>query len=76
LPEVIQHGETGFLHAPEDLGAMADSGVRLLQDAKLHAQIARAARAVVSERFCTGVVVPLYEACYRGLLAKMGRAAV
>ena len=76
LPEVIQHGETGFLYAPEDLQAMADSGVRLLQDAELHARIARTARAVVAERFCTGAVVPLYEACYRGLLAKMGRLGV
>ena len=32
LPEVIEHGETGFLYPPEDLQAMADSGVRLLQD--------------------------------------------
>jgi len=76
LPEVVQHGETGFLHRPEDLEAMADSGVRLLQDRALHDRITRNARAVVSERFCTNAVVPLYEACYRGLLAKMGRAAV
>jgi L-malate glycosyltransferase len=76
LPEVVQHGETGFLHRPEDLDAMADSGVRLLLDPDLHDRITRNARAVVSERFCTNAVVPLYEACYRGLLAKMGRAAV
>ena len=76
LPEVIQHGETGFLYAPEDLQAMADTGVRLLQDAELHARIARTARAVVAERFCTGAVVPLYEACYRGLLANMCRLGV
>jgi hypothetical protein len=55
---------------------MAAAGVRLLQDAALHARIARRARAVVAERFCTGVVVPMYEACYRGLLEKMGRASV
>jgi N-acetyl-alpha-D-glucosaminyl L-malate synthase BshA len=73
LPEVIQHGETGFLYPPEDVQAMADTGVRLLQDRTLHTRIARAARAVVAKRFCTGAVVPLYEACYRGLLAKMGR---
>jgi N-acetyl-alpha-D-glucosaminyl L-malate synthase BshA len=76
LPEVIRNGETGFLHPPEDLQAMAESGVRLLEDPELHTRIARTARAVVSERFCTDVIVPLYEACYRGLLAKMGREAV
>jgi L-malate glycosyltransferase len=76
LPEVIQHGHTGFLYAPEDLQAMADGGVRLLQDPALHGRIARAARALVAERFCTGAVVPLYEACYRGVLAKMGREGV
>jgi N-acetyl-alpha-D-glucosaminyl L-malate synthase BshA len=76
LPEVIQHEETGFLYAPEDLGGMAAAGVQLLRDPALHGRIARTARAVVAERFCTDVVVPMYEACYRELLEKMGRVSV
>ena len=73
LPEVIQHGETGFLHPAGDLQAMAEAGVRLLTDDLLHERIARAGRRVVAERFCTDVVVPRYEATYRGLLERMGR---
>jgi L-malate glycosyltransferase len=73
LPEVIQHGEAGFLHPAGDLQAMAETGVRLLTDPLLHERIARAARRVVAERFCTDVVVPRYEATYRGLLERMGR---
>jgi L-malate glycosyltransferase len=73
LPEVIEHGRTGFLHPKDDLHAMADSGIRLLQDAELHARIAREARLHVAERFCTDVVVPRYEACYRELLDAVRR---
>jgi L-malate glycosyltransferase len=73
LPEVIQHGETGFLHPAGDLEAMAAAGMRLLTDDLLHERIARAGRRVVAERFCTDVVVPRYEATYRGLLERMGR---
>jgi L-malate glycosyltransferase len=73
LPEVIEHGETGFLHPAGDLQAMAETGVRLLTDRLLHERIARASRRVVVERFCTDVVVPRYEATYRGLLERMGR---
>ena len=68
LPEVIEHGRTGFLHPKDELQAMADSGVRLLQDSELHARIAREARLHVAEHFCTDVVVPRYEACYEELL--------
>jgi L-malate glycosyltransferase len=68
LPEVIAHGETGFLHHPNDLAGMAASGLRLLRNADLHGHIARNARAAVTERFCTGIVVPLYEACYARLM--------
>ena len=73
LPEVVQHGETGFLHPMGDLQAMAETGVRLLTDPLLHERIARAARRVVAERFSTDVVVPRYEATYRGLHERMGR---
>ena len=64
LPEVIQHGITGFLHPPDDLDGMAASAIRLLQDPALHRHIASAARQRVTERFCADRVVPMYEACY------------
>jgi len=40
LHEVIDHGVTGFLHEPSDLGGMAESGITLLTDPELHARVA------------------------------------
>lgn len=67
LHEVVEDGVTGFLHPPDDLDAMAASGVRLLSDAPLHRRFAQAGRQVVVERFCADRVVPMYEAFYRRL---------
>jgi N-acetyl-alpha-D-glucosaminyl L-malate synthase BshA len=64
LPEVVDDGITGFLHAPDDLDGMAASAVALLRDRKRHRLIGRAARQRVCENFCAERVVPLYEACY------------
>lgn len=69
LPEVIEHGVTGFLHPMDDIGGMAASGLRLLRDPQLHARVRKTARARVTRRFCTHAVVPRYEACYERLLA-------
>ena len=67
LPEVIEHGVTGFLHPPEALDEMADSVVLLLTDeARRRAMGVEAARQV-GERFCADLIVPQYEACYRRL---------
>lgn len=68
LPEVIEHGRTGFLHAPDDLDGMSASAVALLGDEALHRQVADASRALVAESFCVDRVVPLYEAHYRQVL--------
>jgi L-malate glycosyltransferase len=65
LPEVIEHGVTGFLHAVGDVDAMAASGVALLTDRALHGRITHAAAALVRERFCAERIVPMYEAHYR-----------
>jgi L-malate glycosyltransferase len=64
LPEVIEHGVTGFLHHPEDLDGMAASALTLLTDAERHAAITRAAHHRARERFCEERVVPMYEGLY------------
>jgi N-acetyl-alpha-D-glucosaminyl L-malate synthase BshA len=69
LPEVIEHGTTGFLHPVGDVQAMAESGIALLTDERRHRQIAETAARRVRERFCTDRVVPLYEALYASLAA-------
>jgi L-malate glycosyltransferase len=69
LPEVIDHGVTGFLHEPSNLDAMADSAVALLTDPELHARVSRAACAQVGEKFCVDYVVPQYVAYYERVLS-------
>ena len=69
LPEVIEHGRSGFLHRLNDVEGMASSALRLLTDDGLHARIARAARHRVGEQFCVDRVLPMYEECYERVLA-------
>ena len=68
LPEVIEHGVSGFLHPVEDLSAMAASAVNLLTDPDLHQRVRAAGWRTVQERFCADEVVPRYEAFYREVL--------
>ena len=70
LPEVIEHGVTGFLHDPDDLEGMAASGVALLTDAPRHRAVATAGLADVQRRFCVNAIVPRYEALYAEVLAR------
>jgi len=72
LPEVIDHGHNGFLHAPEDLDGMARSAIALLTDDTLHRQVAARAQQTVRTKFCEEKIVPLYEAYYEEVLAKAG----
>jgi N-acetyl-alpha-D-glucosaminyl L-malate synthase BshA len=68
LPEVIDDGTTGFLHAPDDLDGMVASAMGLLTDPALHGRIARAARRAAVERFSADRIVPQYEQAYEQLL--------
>ena len=69
LPEVIDHGVTGYLHPLDAIDAMADSGVNLLTDALLHQRVSEAALAAVLQRFCANAIVPQYEAFYHKVIA-------
>jgi len=68
LPEVIEHGVSGFLHAPDALDEMAESGVMLLSDAAKHRSVADAACARVRNDFCAEKIVPMYEKCYESVI--------
>jgi N-acetyl-alpha-D-glucosaminyl L-malate synthase BshA len=64
LPEVIEHGVSGFLHPPDDLDGMAASAVALLGDTALHDRVTQAAAARVHRDFRAERVVPMYEEAY------------
>ncbi|MFN1835799.1 N-acetyl-alpha-D-glucosaminyl L-malate synthase BshA [Balneola sp. MJW-20] len=73
LPEVNIHGETGYLCALDDIDCMADYGVKILSDPKLHQQMAENARKR-AERFEQDKIVAEYEDFYKevsdGVIAK------
>ena len=51
IPEVVVHGETGFLVPPRDHEAMAEAIVRLLKDEGLRKRMGQAGRARAEIRF-------------------------
>jgi N-acetyl-alpha-D-glucosaminyl L-malate synthase BshA len=65
LPEIVDDGVTGFLCPLDDLDGMADRAVSALTTPGLHERMARAAAAAARSRYCTEMIVPLYEAAYR-----------
>ena len=72
LPELVDDGLSGFLHAPDDLDGMARSAVRLLTDTDLHHRAAAAARRAAQDRYCDSKIVPAYEAYYAEIVAGPG----
>ncbi len=68
LPEVIVHGECGFLHPVGDVAGMAQSVLRLLSDADLHTRFRQAARRRAIEHFEESKVVQRYEELYYEVL--------
>jgi N-acetyl-alpha-D-glucosaminyl L-malate synthase BshA len=68
LPEVIEHGVSGYLHAPDAVDEMAASALAILTDDDLHVRIGAAACRRVRQQFCVERVVPMYEACYRAVM--------
>ena len=69
LPEVIQHGVSGFLYPPDAIDEMASAGIALLRDPERHRQVATAACHRVRTEFCADRVVPMYEECYLKLVS-------
>ncbi len=68
LPEVIDDGETGFLHEPDDVDGMIARGIAVLRDPALRTRITERASFRVRSRFCDDEIVPLYESFYREVL--------
>ena len=73
VPELIDHGVTGFLLPVGDVEAMAACGVSLLQDAARLDAMGAAARQTAQDRFCASRIIPLYERYYEQVLAQQPR---
>ncbi|MGD1148769.1 MAG: N-acetyl-alpha-D-glucosaminyl L-malate synthase BshA [Thermoanaerobaculaceae bacterium] len=68
LPELVAHGEGGFVFPVGDTGAMAGCVISLLSDPRELARQRKLARSRAVEHFSVAKVVDRYEALYRRLL--------
>jgi N-acetyl-alpha-D-glucosaminyl L-malate synthase BshA len=68
LPEVITHGETGYLFPVGDVADMAASAVALLTDPARHGLFKAQARKRAEQFFNADQIIPLYEAFYEETL--------
>jgi N-acetyl-alpha-D-glucosaminyl L-malate synthase BshA len=69
LPEVIEHGTTGYMFDIGDIDGMAEAGLRIMGDDKHWRSLSEAGRALAAERFSAERVVPMYERYYEQVLA-------
>ena len=67
IPEVVDHGLTGFLHDPNDVAGYVGSVLRLLTREPLRRSMGRRGRRVARERFSTEEMVQRYVDVYESL---------
>ena len=58
VPEVIDHGKTGFLADVGDVDAMANYAIDILTDDKKLKQMGEQARASAQAKFCASKIIP------------------
>jgi len=68
MPEVVRHGESGYLEEPGDVGAMVGRVVEILSDTNLARQMGAAGRSIARERFALKDIVKMYEEFYFSVL--------
>ncbi|HEX6940676.1 MAG TPA: N-acetyl-alpha-D-glucosaminyl L-malate synthase BshA [Longimicrobiales bacterium] len=69
VPEVVTHGESGFLAPVGALDEMAEYGIEILRDPERWRRVSEAARAA-AEEFAADRIVPMYEAYYAEVLGR------
>ncbi len=68
LPEIVEHGVTGFVCPIDAAGQMAQHAYDLIEDQSRRAAMGRAASEMVRARYCAERIVPLYENAYEDVL--------
>jgi L-malate glycosyltransferase len=68
LPELIEHGTTGYLAPIGEVDQMADYAIKLLEDQDLYRSFSNASIQTAHEKFSSEKIVPLYEAYYIKIL--------
>lgn len=72
IPEVVEHGVTGYLTPVGDVHRMAQYALQLLRDERLCRRFCDAARARATMHFTYEKHVPAYESIYRRVLGAEG----
>ncbi|HLJ27590.1 MAG TPA: N-acetyl-alpha-D-glucosaminyl L-malate synthase BshA [Candidatus Angelobacter sp.] len=72
VPEVIEHGKSGFLAEVGDVESMARYAIEILSDEKRLREMGKIARWEAQSQFCSSRIIPEYEKFYERVL---GRAA-
>jgi N-acetyl-alpha-D-glucosaminyl L-malate synthase BshA len=67
LPEVVEHGVTGFLHDPRSIDGFVSSILRLLKSERLRRAMGRRGRQVAREKFDVNDMVDRYIKVYESL---------
>ncbi len=67
LPEVVEHGFTGFLHDPGNVAGFVGSALKLLGNESLRRTMGRRGRRVARERFSADEMVARYVRVYESL---------
>lgn len=70
VPELIEHGKTGFLTAVGDVETMAKYGVEVLSDQKRLSEMGELARFEAQARFCSTKIIAKYEEFYARVLER------
>jgi N-acetyl-alpha-D-glucosaminyl L-malate synthase BshA len=70
VPEVIEHGRTGFLAPVGDVETMARYAIDLLSDEKRLREMGMLARWEAQAKFCSTRIIPEYEAFYERVLER------
>ena len=75
IPEVVTHGETGFLSPVGDVASMADDCIRLLTDPTLYARMSENCIHRARTAFCNDLIMWQYEDIYYRILGREHRPA-
>lgn len=70
IPEVISHGENGYLVELGDINKVAEYGMNILQDPLLHKELSETSLKIVKERFSSASIVEQYESLYERVARK------
>jgi N-acetyl-alpha-D-glucosaminyl L-malate synthase BshA len=70
VPEVIEHGQSGYLAEVGDVEAMANYAIETLSDDTTLRERGKRCREFAQARFCTSKIIPQYEEFYRRVLER------